>query len=220
MLHALLRQISADLSSLSPPEHPSSAAASATGGPGLSFLSAAGSLRRRDHGSSSITTGPMAHHPPPPPIPFGLRNLLTSLSSSAGPSGGLGSDLLTEDEIDLSYEGLLELSARVPAVVRATPDWVVQGLKVGSYRDEALRVGGEVDERCAVCLEDVSLSALCSLRQADRRADAPLPASPRFPQYLPHDLTMTSLCGHFLHKGCLEVRRPFRPSAAYARTQR
>lgn len=86
---------------------------------------------------------------------LGLGSLFSSLASPASTS--LGTDFLTEDEIDFSYESLIELSARLPAVVRATPDWVIEGLPVCSYRDQVLKVTAkDVDQRCAICLDEVS----------------------------------------------------------------
>lgn len=133
-------------------------------------------------------------------MPLGLSSLFSSLASPT--STALGTDFLTEDEIDFSYESLIELSARVPAVVRATPGWVVEGLPVRSYREQALKGVDEVDKRCAICLDDVR-SARLGLSQSVVVADA---RSFQLPQYVAHDLTMTSPCGHFLHEGCLKVR--------------
>lgn len=91
-----------------------------------------------------------------PPVAF--TSLFSFLTQT--PNGGIGTgEYATEDDIDLSYEGLLELTARIPGVRRSTPEWVVKGLRVASYRDVLAGCGGtegEVDRRCSVCLDDVS----------------------------------------------------------------
>lgn len=93
-----------------------------------------------------------SHHP------VAFTSLFSFLSQT--PNGGIGTgEFATEDDIDLSYEGLLELTARIPDVRRGTPEWVVKSLRVASYRDVLAGRGGtegEVDGRCAVCLDDVS----------------------------------------------------------------
>jgi hypothetical protein len=158
IIQELLRQISADLSSLSsrPP-------AQASSSPPFPFHHERLGLPRRRDGSGWTSTASSGQQHPPP-MPLGLGSLFSSLASPA--SAALGTDLLTEDEIDFSYESLIELSARVPAVVRATPGWVVEGLPVCSYRDQALKVAGDIDKRCAICLDDVSPCA-ASTRHSD-----------------------------------------------------
>lgn len=67
-----------------------------------------------------------------------------------------------DDELDLSYEGLTALSARIglgrPSGVSST---IIATLKVGSFGasvEESISHGKtleEIDSRCAVCYEEV-----------------------------------------------------------------
>jgi hypothetical protein len=130
-----------------------------------------------------------------------------------------------DDELDLSYEGLTALSARIglvrPLGVSAAVLASLQSGRYGEFVQGALTGGKtleEIDSRCAVCYDEVRLSlSLCisdvfpMVRRG--RPTQRLPFSPPPPptlfQYAAEDVTLSmNACSHFFHEPCLKVRSP------------
>ncbi|KAH9916758.1 uncharacterized protein BXZ73DRAFT_9825, partial [Epithele typhae] len=86
--------------------------------------------------------------------------------------------LQRDEDIDMSYEGLLSLSSILGDVKpRGTASDVISALPKGTYGDWAKP--GDTEERCPICLDDYQVADPC-LRVPD--------------------------CTHWFHEGCLTVR--------------
>ncbi|KAI0916656.1 hypothetical protein AcV5_003082 [Taiwanofungus camphoratus] len=85
-------------------------------------------------------------------------------------------DYVRDEDLDTSYEGLLQLSTLLgEARPRGTPQQVIVSLPRGFYKDWAKT--GETEERCPICLDD----------------------------YQPEDTVLkVPDCSHWFHGGCLE----------------
>ncbi|KAG8988256.1 hypothetical protein FRB90_002863 [Tulasnella sp. 427] len=109
-------------------------------------------------------------------IPFTRRNSSASGSGSYG-WGGMGdSDYMYDDDMDVSYEGLLRLAARIgDAKPKHLPPEFKATLPRGVYATcEAARV----DDRCAICL--------------DKYEDD-------------HEVMGITECAHYFHSHCFET---------------
>ncbi|RPD79482.1 hypothetical protein L226DRAFT_455464, partial [Lentinus tigrinus ALCF2SS1-7] len=85
-----------------------------------------------------------------------------------------------DEDIDMSYEGLLTLSSLLGDVKpRGTPAEIISSLPKGTYGDWVQP--GETEERCPICLDDYAASDACM----------------RIPD-----------CSHWFHDGCLQVCLP------------
>ena len=74
-----------------------------------------------------------------------------------------------DDEFDMSYEGLLSLSTLLGDVKpRGTPADIISSLPKGTYGE--WKTPGETEERCPICLDDVSGDGCVYPRQAKRFA--------------------------------------------------
>ncbi|KAG8951385.1 hypothetical protein FRC04_006156 [Tulasnella sp. 424] len=120
-------------------------------------------------------------------IPFTRRNSSSSTALNWGGAAMGDSDFMYDDDMDVSYEGLLRLAARIgDAKPKNLPQEYKAGLPRGVYATcEAARL----EDSCAICLEKtwLDLASNCpvcrrELTPADYRFDpnAP-PASPSSP---------------------------------------
>ncbi|KAI0700668.1 hypothetical protein C8T65DRAFT_580093 [Cerioporus squamosus] len=88
--------------------------------------------------------------------------------------------LQRDEDIDMSYEGLLSLSSLLGDVKpRGTPADVLSALPKGTYGEWASP--GATQERCPICLDDYAAADACM----------------RIPG-----------CSHWFHDGCLQVCIP------------
>ena len=68
--------------------------------------------------------------------------------------------LQRDEDFDDSFEGLMNLSAALGEVKpRNTPSHIISGLPSGKYGEWA---APGCDERCPVCLDDVSINSPCT----------------------------------------------------------
>ncbi|RDX42031.1 hypothetical protein OH76DRAFT_1363528, partial [Lentinus brumalis] len=82
-----------------------------------------------------------------------------------------------DEDIDMSYEGLLSLSSLLGDVKpRGTPAEVLSSLPKGTYGEWSSP--GAMEERCPICLDDYAAADACM----------------RIPS-----------CSHWFHDGCLQV---------------
>lgn len=101
--------------------------------------------------------------------------------------------LQRDEDFDASYETLISLGGMIGDVKpKATPEHVIAGLDAATYKDWAT---AESDQRCPICLDDVSCFNSLFEVLADLRGS----------QYQPSDPVMKlGDCRHWLHKECLE----------------
>ena len=101
-----------------------------------------------------------------------------------------------DEDFDTSYESLLSLAATIGEVrPRHTPDNVINLLPTGTFKEWR---NSESDQRCPICLDDVSVQRLLQVLQ---------PFNLMHLQYQEDDSVMKlSDCSHWLHKDCLQVR--------------
>ncbi|EPS97152.1 hypothetical protein FOMPIDRAFT_1032121 [Fomitopsis schrenkii] len=88
----------------------------------------------------------------------------------------LGDDPLRDEDLDTSYEALMELSGLLGEVrPRGLSEQAIASLPSGTYSEWA--TPGETEERCPICLDD----------------------------YNPEDPVLKlPACSHWFHRGCLE----------------
>jgi len=102
-----------------------------------------------------------------------------------------------DDDMDVSYEGLLRLAARIgDAKPKNLPHDLKANLPRGTYKtcSEA-----QLEKRCAICLEKVQCNNKDPYFQ-DRSH------RPSLPQYEHNDSVLgISECAHYFHASCFEV---------------
>lgn len=115
--------------------------------------------------------------------------------------------LQRDEDFDGSFEGLTNLTATLGEVKpRNTPSHIIANLPSGKYNEW---VAPGCDQRCPVCLDDVS--AYMPLMRCT-------PLISRDHQYLAEDeLLKITDCSHWFHRGCLEVGSPVYPVPWYPR---
>jgi hypothetical protein len=68
-----------------------------------------------------------------------------------------------DEDFDTSYESLLSLAATIGEVrPRHTPDTVINSLPTGTFKEWR---NTESDQRCPICLDDVSIQQLLQVFQ-------------------------------------------------------